>query len=225
MRGSDHEGSSHSHGGSKLQKPAQPHSQYHYGSRSPLSNSYASPDPNVPMDTSAQLRYPTQAFPTPQIPPPSHTIPYDPMTEQMSAVRIEGPTPDADQHDAYSSGQHGGKDKEKKKFWGMNMGMSKEKTGHKKDKEKLARSHDEPRQSSDWSRQQYDGDSSVPASNHSHGHGNLVEEEHSYRAGAARMLGLDFGGGQKKEHGHAAQVDSVTSAIREWDCRRVIIVY
>lgn len=152
-----------------------------------------------------------------------------PPIEEMSAIRIEGPSPDATE--SPFAAQTNANGKEKKKFWGMGMEW-----GNKKDKEKDKDKHgrrelerpsmDEYRRSTEWPR----GEEVKPGS--SHGHVSTTEEEsmaggHGYgpqgqgreHAHRGRMLGLDIGGRIRDPQG-TTSVDNVTAAIREFTLER-----
>ena len=202
MRGSDHESSAHGHlareqATSPLpQKMSVPKSSQPMASRSPLSHHYAMPAMSDSSTPYASNPPPPLSYPVP------HQA-YAPMVQEMSAIRIEGPSPEIEMpRDA------GGKDKEKKKFWGMGMDWGKkdgEKEKEKHGRKKLDRpSMDEPRRSGE--RHRGEDKSST-------GHGHSTEEEGGHRG---RMLGLDIGGRLRDSHHPPPNAsDNVTSAIRE----------
>jgi hypothetical protein len=144
----------------------------------------------------------------------------------MSAIRIEGPSPDATET-PLAANPNG---KEKKKFWGMGMEWGNKKEKDKdKDKDKHGRrelerpSVDEYRRSTEWPR----GEEVKPGSSHGHvstteeeslagghGHGGQMQQgrDHAHRG---RMLGLDIGGRIREPPG-TTSVDNVTAAIRAY---------
>lgn len=202
MRDSDHESSTHGHLAQHqapsplpqkmpIPKPAQP-----LASRSPLSHTYATPISPDPINI-----YSSNPPPPLQYSVPSQQD-YAPMVQEMSAIRIEGPSPEFE-----IPREAGGRDKEKKKFWGMDWGKKdkereKEKLGRK---EQERRSIDEPRRSGE----RYRGEDKS-----STGHGHSTEEEGGHKG---RVLGLDIGGRLWDSHNQSpAQGDSVTAAIREF---------
>ena len=186
-------------------KPSQP------VPRSPLHNAFASPlapdqsaYPSLPPNQShAHSQPPMQNYP----PAPGQS--YSPLVEGISAIRVEGPSPETEvPRDIRDSREMPAKEKEKKKFWGMGMGMGMNMNwGERKDKDKSRKEADRPsaddgRRSAEWQRAEERTASS-------HGHVSTDEEGHR-----GRSLGLSVGS-IIKDNPATLQVDNVTAAIRE----------
>ena len=188
-RGSDLESSAHGHG-SSLPPITSKHSQPHT-IRSPLSNPFATPDPLNSMAN--PVSYPAHPFATAQPVMPIERS----LVEEMSAIRVEGPTPEEVPKDTLA--------KEKKKFWGRAW-------PDKKEKGRMDRSPArDPRPSQEWS----NGDvASMPPS--SHGHGASDDESHR-----GKIMGLDFI--TLKKESNPSQVESVTTAIRKFASHILLI--
>jgi hypothetical protein len=207
-RGSDHESTSgHGHGGltslssipaarpNKQTPPSLP-------VRSPLVNSYATPD-NTTVPAAFPTAHPFVNTSPATSQPPHHPHPHG-MARPLSNANIRSlkaelpnlpPRPQVDMDQSRDISVLGGKEKEKKKFWGMAWGDKKEK---EKGKEK-ERGRELERPSIDERRSFEE----VPSS-HSHG-----DEDSGYRG---RVMGLDFG--RKDQQHSASNVDNVTTAIR-----------
>lgn len=176
----------------KFPSPAPP--AHHF--RSPLANAYALPDGN-------QSQYVTtgqpRPFPSQQYPAPfgSDSNLVEPPSQQMRDLRMEDPIQ--------------GKEKEKKKFWGMPVGWAGEK-GRKKEIEAESM---ERRGSVDGWRE--DGQHAS-----SHGHGDHSSRGHGHEDGAfTRMLGLDGRGREREKEREEKKADhqnveTVTQAIRKY---------
>ncbi|WVQ68769.1 uncharacterized protein L199_006978 [Kwoniella botswanensis] len=193
---------------SKLQKP-QPHNQ---GVRSPLANSYPSPELTSFPSPHPYTASNTQPFPPPSAPPSSndHSLNnFVPRTEDT-------PMPNAVNLSRRGSQMDGPNQKERKRgFLGMGWGKGKD----KKDNNQVLEGKplmEESRKSFDGWRNQTESESQ-PSSTHGHStsHGHEQEEQPS----RGRILGLDFGGGgdKKKEKDQIPQPNDAGSAIR-WLC-------
>lgn len=172
-------------------------------SRSPLANPYPTSDNNgstVPAPHPYNSIPPTIS-PAEQLPNPLN------QADGMAPASLNLHNLPARPGDGELSRENG-KDKEKKRFWGMGWGDKKGK-GRDKDRERDGGEY-LSRPSVDESRRSVDGwkENDFPSqSTSAHGH------EHEEPTPRGRLLGLDFGGG--KRDGGVQQVSDVTSAIRK----------
>ena len=152
-------------------------------------NAFPQPHPYTPPPGSSPSQIPRNL----PLNPPAQPQ-FAQMKEQMSAIRIEGPTPE---HETNQGG------KEKKKFWGMSKPSW---GGEKREKHRCGTPEDGSRFVEGFN----EVEGSLPPSTQGHG---ATEEEAQL---PNKLLGLDFGALRGRDQTQPiAVVDNVTAAIRE----------
>ena len=210
---SDHDGPISNLGHPPVQKLSKPPPHIPQG-RSPLANSYPSPPP--PNDPSS---FP-QAHPykppssSPQRPPSHLPFPpqqYAPPTDQMAAIRIEGPTP-SEQDPPPKDRDTSKEGKERKKFWGVGWGDKRDRSDRDRNRASGGADHD----AASRFVESFPGSEPGSQQHSSQGHGDNGPEE---AVKSTKVLGVDLGMFKGKDKANVSQMETVSAAISTYSIR------